>query len=237
MDRLAGNQQAKGRQDRYLRELGLPTLFGAIVLLGSATLLLLANISALRSSLNAIEHTQGILVQLAELEAGILGDELTVRGYALTGDRRFVAFQAGERDKVRRAEAELIRLSASEGDMAGQYRRVFEAVDRHTEIFGRLTGYGPDRAAMVARAIVDPAVRANMAAARTGLAALRTAEVHRLGDRQRRMTNQITRAFALALGIIVAAFLLGGVGVWAARLQSPFERRPRLGERFPASKA
>jgi len=216
-------QDTAGGRYRYLRELGLPILFGAVVLLGSATLLLFANISALNANLRSMEHSQKVLTQIAELETGILGDELTVRGYALTGDARFLAFQKFERAKSDKAKAELLRLSSDEPEHLAEYQRVMRDVAWHEDTFSKLSGYGPDKSQVVAHAIVDPQVRANMKRTRLGLAALRNQEFKDLGDRQRQMTDQISRAFFLAVGIILLAFALGGVGIWAARLQGPRE--------------
>ncbi len=217
----AAQDTASGRY-KYLRELGLPTLFGAVVLLGSATLLLFANVSALRGSLRSIDHSQQVLMHLADLEAAILSNELTVRGYALTGDPRFIRFQKAELAKCEAAKAELLRLSADEPKRAAEYRQVMRQVAWHMGTFARLSGDGPDKAQIVARAIVDPTIRATMQKTRDGVADLRRQEVNDLGERQRLMTDQITRAFVLGAGIIIVAFVLGGIGVWAARLQSPF---------------
>lgn len=221
-----------GGRLRYLRELGLPTLFGAIVLLGSATLLLFVNVSALRANLGSIEHSQQVLMRIADLENGILGDELSVRGYALTGDPRFLAYQKNERAKCDAARAALTRLGAAEPEHAAEYRQVMQYVGWHMDAFGKLT-QGENVSLVVSRAIVDPVIRANMKRTRNGLAALRKQEVQDLGDRQRLMANQISRAFALAIGIIVAAFVLGGVGVCGAAAVA----RPWAGEKRKAMKA
>ena len=205
----------------HLREMGLPILFGAIVLLVSATLLLGVNISALRGNLDRMDHSQKVLNEIADLETGILGEEMIVRGYALTGDASFLRMQkSGERrrDIARNA---LLRLMAAEPQRAEQFRQVMLDVARHVEIFGKLSGIGPDRAQIVARAIVNPDVRSNMRRTRDGLAALRSQELRDLSAHQRDITNQLSRAFLLAMGIIIAAFLLGGVGVWTAQLKPP----------------
>ena len=77
----------------HLREMGVPILFGAAVLLVSATLLLSANISALRGNLSRIALSQNVLTQIADIESGMLGNELTVRGYALTGHPSFLGLE------------------------------------------------------------------------------------------------------------------------------------------------
>jgi CHASE3 domain sensor protein len=205
----------------HLRDLGLPTIFGAIVLFVSATLLLGVNVSALRSNLKWMEHAQKTLMCMADIETGILGDELTVRGYALTGDKRFLRFQELERAKSLKAANDLTDLTAAEPEHAAQFRQVRRDFDRHMQIFGELRGKSSE---VVAKAIVDPAIRANMKRTRNGLAALRAAEMRDLGERQREMTAQISRAFLLAVGIIIAAFVLGGFGLVAAQFHLSLRR-------------
>lgn len=222
-----------GGRHNHLRELGLPTLFGAIVLLGSATLLLFANVSALRGSLHSMEHSQHVLLRLADLEAAILSNEMTVRGYALTGDPRFIRYQKMELAKSDAARTELLRLSADQPQRAAEYRSVMHDVALNVGTFAKLSGSGPDKAQIVVRAILDPGTRATMKRTRDGLTALRLQEIRDLGERQRLMADQISRAFLLAAGIIVVAFVLGGIGVWAARLQSPFSRTTRTGVKGP----
>lgn len=201
--------------------MGLPILFGAVVLLVSAALLLGANIAALRGNLAWMDHSQQVLNQIADLETGVLGEEMIVRGYALTGDGSFLWMQKSGERRRNIARATLIRLMAAEPQRAEEFRQVLQDITRHTEIFGKLSGIGPDRAQIVARAIVNSDVRSNMRRTRDGLAALRAAEMRDFATRQRDITNQLARAFFLAVGIIVTAFLLGGIGVWAAQIKAP----------------
>jgi CHASE3 domain sensor protein len=222
---VSGSASQAGAVKRsHLRELGLPTLFGAVVLLVSATLLLGANIAALRGNLRWMEHSQAVLTHLDILEAAVLSEELTVRGYALTGDARFLGYQKNERGRCIRALTELKRLGADDTLRAKEFGAVNQNARTHLDLFGKLVIQGPDRAAVVARAIVDPVVRDNMYRTRKSMEALRAAALHDLGERQLDLTDQLGRAFLMAVGIIIAAFLLGGVGVWAAQLKAPQHR-------------
>lgn len=204
----------------HLHDMGLPILFGAVVLLVSAAMLLGANISALRGNLAWIERSQQVLNQIGILEAAVLSEEMTVRGYALTGDQRFIVYRKNERLRCRNSLAELRRLSAGSHRVA-QFAALDRAVQRHLDLFGSLAINGPDRTQVVARAIVDPVVRENMTRTRDGLERLRAAELKDLGARERDVTNQLAHAFFLAVGIILAAFLLGGIGVWAVQIKAP----------------
>jgi CHASE3 domain sensor protein len=201
--------------------MGLPTMFGAIVLLVSATLMLGANISALRANLVWLKHSQQVLSQVDILEAAMLSEELTVRGYALTGDQRFSRYQQDERGRCRAALAELSRLAAADERRAPEFAAVQRYNTEHLAVFGKFANIGPNHAAVVAAAIVDPAVRENMRRTRKSIEALRAAALNDLAERQRAITDQIGRAFFLGVGIIVAAFLLGGVGLWTAQLKAP----------------
>jgi CHASE3 domain sensor protein len=196
-------------------------MFGAIVLLVSATLLLGANVSALRASLARMDHAQKVLNTISGLETGLLGEEMIVRGYALTGDASFLRMQKIGAQNRETAREELASLMASEPQRAAQVRQVMHDIARHVEIFGSLSGKGPDKAAEVARAIVDPGVRDNMRSVRRGLRQLRAAELDELSSHQRDITGQLGRAFSLAVGIIITAFVLGGIGMWAAQLKGP----------------
>lgn len=205
----------------YLHDLGLPIMFGAVVLLVSATLLLGANISAVRANLAQIAHAQQVVNTISELETGMLSDEMVVRSYALTGDPSFMRvrqFGGASRERARR---DLTRLMATEPKRVDAVRQVMADIARHVEIFDSLGGNGPDKAGIVARAIVNPDVRDNMRRVRTGLRQLRTAELTDLGARQRDVTEQLGKAFFLAIGIIITAFVLGGIGIWAAQLAHP----------------
>lgn len=208
----------------HLRELGIPTIFGAAVLFVSATLLLGVNISALRGNLIWAQHAQLILQHTSALDAGILGEELTVRGYALSGDKRFLDFQNSERNKIRAAVRALDRLAATDPEEMQILRTFRRDVDRHLATFGGLKGIGPDKASLVARAIVDPDIRASTKRVRSGLAKLTTVEQNELAKREGEMASQISQAFVLGIGIILAAVLLGGFGLMASQLHISLRR-------------
>lgn len=208
----------------HLRELGLPTIFGAAVLFVSATLLLGVNISALQDNLSLLQHCQEVLSNVTTLETAIMGDEMTVRGYALTGDKRFLEYQDNEHLKAVLAMRALDRLTESESEHAKLNAEVRNNVVRHLAIFGALKGSGPEKAALVAKAAIDPNIRAITGRARRGLAELRSQEQAKLAARQREMAAQISRAYFLSIGIILAAVLLGGFGLLASQLHISFRR-------------
>ena len=204
-----------------LRELGLPALFGAAVLFFSAAMLLGVNISAMRGNLAWIEHTQKILLEISVAEAGVVGDELTVRSYALTGDPRFLVYQRTERQKLTRAGAQLESLAALEPGGAERMRKIHAYVVRHMALYASITGLGPDKASIVGGVINDDSKRAIMFTLRGALVSYRADEMRILGERQHNLTQQLSQAFVLAIGIIFAAFVLGGIGLLISQFQIP----------------
>lgn len=213
------------RKSLILRELGLPTLFGAAVLLFSATMLLSVNISAMQDNVGWIQNIQKILLVISDAEAGVVGEQLTVRSYALTGDERFLGFQTIERTKLDRAMAKLETLAAVEPGGRARVHAIHQLVDRHTALWESLRGFGPDRAALVGQAIQDKNKRMIMLGTRKVLADYRADEVRSLGERQEQLTQQLSRAFVLGIGIIIAAFVLGGVGLIAGQFRIPSRLR------------
>jgi CHASE3 domain sensor protein len=138
---------------------------------------------------------------------------MTVRSYALTGDPRFLLYQKAERDKLTKSVAKLETLAALEPDGAARMRKIHGYVIEHMALYAGITGLGPDKASIVGKVINDDSKRKIMFTLRGALASYRADEVRVLGERQQSLTHQLSRAFVLAIGIIAAAFVLGGVGL------------------------
>lgn len=213
------------RRSHILRELGLPVLFGAAVLLFSATMLLGVNISSVRSNVEWIQKNQQILLGVSEAEAGVVGEQLTVRSYALTGNPRFLKYQLTERLRTALAMTSIEALAASDPGEAAQVHKLRALVDAHMALWQRFRGVGPDRAQILAKAIDDDKLREVMLGTRKALAEYRTDKVRAISERQAMLTNDLQRAFFLSVGIIVVAFLLGAAGVAAAQFRIPFGKR------------
>jgi CHASE3 domain sensor protein len=213
------------RKSLVLRELGLPIVFGAAVLLFSATMLLGVNISAMQSDVAWIQNIQQILLAISDAEAGVVGEQLTVRSYALTGNKQFLRYQTIERTKLVRAMNKLETLAAVEPGGQARVHQIRTLVEQHMALWASLRGIGPERAAVLGRAIEDAGKRKIMLGTRKALADYRADEVRSLGARQEQLTRQLSRAFVLGIGIIIAAFLLGGVGVIAGQFRIPSRLR------------
>jgi CHASE3 domain sensor protein len=201
-----------------LRQIGTPTLIGSVVLLISALLLLGANVSALRNSFAWVQRTDDVLVQLSEVELRLVGNELTVRGYALTDDPIFLSYQKSEQKQMATAMGKLTTLIAEEPSQKNRFAALRSLVDKRMTHFAYLTSLGPGHAQEVAVAIRDPGKRAVMRAARVQVATMRDEELKLLADRQAAVAAQSTRAYELAIGIVVLAFLFGGLGLAFAQI-------------------
>ena len=200
-----------------VRRLGMPALVIAVAMLVAAVLLLGVNVSALRGSFEWVQKSDDILLEISEVENAVIGHELTVRGYALSNDPVFLRYEDSERGHIARAMHRLAALASGDPQQTRLESDLQRSIARHTAVFSQLTALGPGHAADVARAIRDPAKRSVMAAARDGIEAFRTAELAILAQRQARAARQASRTYGLAVGIVMAAFLLGGLGVFVSQ--------------------
>ena len=202
----------------YLRQIGTPTLIGSVVLLICALLLLGANVSALRDSFVWVQRTDDVLVQLSEVETRLVGNELTVRGFALTDDPVFLTYQKSEQDQMAAAMGKLTTLIAEEPSQASRFTVLRGLVDKRLTHFTYLTSLGPGHAQEVAVAIRDPDKRAVMRAARAQVITMRAEELKLLANRQAAVAEQSTRAYELAIGIVILAFVFGALGFAFAQI-------------------
>ena len=199
-------------QRGHLRQTGSSCLFGAVVLLLSGMTLLGANVSKLRDSYTRVQHSNAVLLQLGEVDAKLVGVEMTVRGYALTDDPAFLKYQKSEREHTTAAMDKLATLIGTDAARASSYRLLKSLVAKRLALYAYLSGLGPGHAHDVAVAISDPAKRNDMYNARILMARLRDDEMKLLAERQDAATQQAAYSYKLALMIVVLAFVLSAVG-------------------------
>ena len=202
----------------YLRQIGTPTLIGSVVLLICALLLLGAKVSALRNSFAWVQRADDVLVQLSEVETRLVANELTVRGYALTDDPVFLTHQKSEQNQMATAIRKLTALIADEPLQKNRFATLRSLVDKRMAHFAHLTSLGPGHAQDVAVAIRDPQERTVMRAARAQVITMRNEELKLLADRQAAVAEQSTRAYELAIGIVVLAFVFAVLGFAFAQI-------------------
>jgi len=197
----------------HLREIGTPALFAAVVLLLSAMSLLGVNVSMMHHNFDWVQQADDVLQQISAVESGVIGDELSVRGYALTDDPRFLLYQQSNRHNAVDSMNKLRALVADDASQAARFAQLREIVNKHASIFGALTRSGPGHAQEVASAILDRGNRAVMDDMRTQLSSFRTYELRLLSERQAAAAKQVSRTYGIAVGIVVLAFLLGALGL------------------------
>jgi CHASE3 domain sensor protein len=199
-------------QRGYLRQIGTPVLFAAVVLLLSGVLLLSANVAALRKSSAFVDRTNHTLLQIAEVDARLVGVEMTVRGYALTDDPAFLEYQNNERARLKIAMDKLAPLIADEASQTSGFSRLQVVVAKRLALYAYLSGLGPGHAKAVAAAITDKAKRRGMIEARATLNAMRDRQLQFLAERQATASLQAGRTYELAIGIVVLAFVFSALG-------------------------
>ncbi len=197
----------------HLRQAGTPTLFAAVVLLLSAMALLGVNITELRRSYAVIQRSNATLLEIAEVDAKLVGVEMTVRGYALTDDPKFLRYQHYERSHTMTAMDKLAQLVADQPAQMRRLELLRGLVAKRLALYSQLSGLGPGHASDVAAAITDPKKRDDMLSARLTLQAMRDDQLKLLASRQ--ATVRASGGAHLQTGLCLRHF---GIPVKCARL-------------------
>jgi CHASE3 domain sensor protein len=199
----------------HLREAGIQILAAAVGLLIASILLLAMNISHLRESFAQDERTDQAILLIDQVEARLLGVEMTVRGFALTDDAAFL--QRGDRDRksLQTAVTKLAAIMADEPTQKSRFAAMHALVRQRLDLYAYLAT--DEHAREVARAITDPQTRKVMSNAREKLKELREAEIALLGQRQAAMIAEARHTFYLAVGIVVLAFVAGALGLFLSQ--------------------
>jgi CHASE3 domain sensor protein len=196
-----------------LREVGLPMLLAAAVLLLSAMVLLGANISELRRTNTEVQRTNAALLDLAEINTLVMGIDMTVRGYALTDDPEFLVYETDNRARLHIAVDHFASLVKGEPEWAGRIAALRKLIAKHEALFLDLSALGPGHAREVGAAIADPVKRQARYDVQNTLTGMRTDELTQLSALQEKTEGQIRRTNYLAFGIFFLAFFAGLFGV------------------------
>ena len=201
-------------QAGQLHHLGVQMVGAAGVLLLSSVILLGMNVTELQRSFAWVQDSDSELIDISGVEKHLISTELTVRGYALTGDPTFLRYNAFARRGLR---ATLGRLDRSLADdppaMKRQLARVRVLVERRLRAFSRLLALGPAHADTVAVVIRDSGYRDLMRQTRAAIYALRDAELRELAGRQAVAARRVDQSYRTAVGMIVLAFAAGIPGL------------------------
>jgi CHASE3 domain sensor protein len=197
----------------HLRSAGIQILIVAIVMLLSGMVLLGANLKEMRRSDAWVQRSNAVLLRLAEVNAQLIDIEMSVRGLALTKDPAFQRYQARAQADTRTVMHNLLRAVGNEPEQLARYDRLKALMLKRMALFLRLSRLGPNCAADVARAIVDPEVRADRFTAADILTAMRSYELRQLAARQKAAQIDAEQSYGLAIGIVATAFLLSALGL------------------------
>ena len=195
-----------------LRDVGVPTLFAAFVLFGTAMAMLGANVSAVRESYGWVQRSNSALLDIAEINSLVMGIDMTVRGYARTDNSDFLVYEADNRKRLGMRIDHLAFLTTDDPGQSASLAKLRALVAKHEALFSQLSNLGPGHAKDVAAVIVDPEKRKIRYAVQDTLTVMHDGEMKRLAARQRTAERQVSRAFNLALGIVLFAFVAGGIG-------------------------
>ena len=194
------------------RDLGIPALVVSLVLLVSAMTLMGASVSELRSSYARTQQTNQALVEIAMMNTGILRVEMTVRGYALSGDTSYLTWQKMAKDGLNVRLATLDKLFGdSQEERAGiaALRRLLAA---HMAYFDRLALLVKDDRPSAIAEIVDYSKKVKRRPIEDLLVDLRNGQTRRLGDQHREAETRVVSAYRYAIAISTLAALFGAVG-------------------------
>lgn len=203
--------------------MGSPLLAMAVALLVTAVALLGMNVTLQQKNYEAVQGCNAELLQISEVDKRLMGLELTVRGFALTDDERFITYYKSELQQIRAALAALSR--DMDDDPPSVQRALADlktAVKKRLADLEALVELGPGQAQVVAVAIRNKDYRATMYAARAKVADLKKIELQELSDRQAYFVERTNATFVEAVAIVFAAFVLGAAGVFLLKVGRAF---------------
>jgi len=204
-------------QNGHLRSAGTEILVGAIMLLVAGMVLLSANVSELDTMDALVQRSNTALLQISEVYGKTTGVEMTMRGYALTGDPSYLRGHHDDDKLLRDTVNRLADTLSGQPDEAVKLAKLRGFLTRRRQTFQRLADLGPGHAKEIAETIVDPQVRNDRYAALGILYDIRKDELKILADRQTASERNVAQTYHLALGIVALAFLLALIGLMLSR--------------------
>lgn len=193
-----------------LREMGLPMLVVSLVLFVSAMTLLGANVSELRRGYARVQQANEALLELETVNNDILRIEMTVRGYALSGDPIYLTWkqmaESGLHDRV-------AGFDTIFGDnQRANVRELKRLLAEHCFFFDRLAERVPKERDAVVAAVVAYGKNVGRKRIEDLLLVMRSAEMKNLAQEQVLAENRVVNAYFYAIGMSAAALLFAGFG-------------------------
>jgi CHASE3 domain sensor protein len=195
-----------------LRELGISALFAAVVLFVAAMAMLNENVNHLRESFTWVEQARTVQKQIDAVNNRLNGIEMTVRGYALTGDTAFQRRHRTTRGYLVTALRALRNATSDEPALRAEYAKLEMAVASHEALYDTLIVLGPERQSVVAEAITSPQKRRYNQQAIAALDRMEAVALKFMADRHSEAERKAQMTYRLAIGIAVFAFFVGSCG-------------------------
>jgi CHASE3 domain sensor protein len=210
------------------RDLGLPALVASLVLFVSAMALLGANVSELRNGYARVQQTNNALVQIAMINADILRIEMTVRGYALSGDPHYLAWQKMSEDGVNKRVAVLAKMVADDPEERRDVATLNALLIEHRTYFQAMAKLATTDRDRVIAEMVDYSKKVKRRPIETLLADMRDDETRRLAQQEQEGERRVVVGYRYAVGISAIALMLGALG-FALILHDRNTRRRQVG--------
>lgn len=197
----------------HLRAVGVEMLVGAFMMLIAGMILMGASMSSLRELGLSARVSQDALQHIVEIDSGILSTELSMRGYALTGDPYYVDRYQTRAQELRTSVVHLRQILTGAHSGTQQLERLSLFVDQRLGRFQMLIDAGPAKRDVLTAEIVSPALRGERVSARDLLETMRRKEIRQLEDRQAQAETELKQSFILSTVIVVLAFCLAVLGL------------------------
>ena len=199
--------------DRGLfHDLGVPALVASLVLFVSALTLLGANVSELRASYARVHQANEALLQMATINADILRIEMTVRGYALSGDPQYIVWQKMAADALDGRLAKLEVLVADDNDERTDIAALKKLLQSHRAYFESMARLVPTDRSRVVVEMVDYSKKVKRRPIENLLSDMRVDEARVLAREEQEAEVRVVNAYRYAIGISTVALLLGAIG-------------------------
>jgi two-component system, LuxR family, sensor kinase FixL len=191
----------------------------ALGLVAVALLALVFTLNRLHDSFAWVQHTDDVLLAVAQVDGDIIVAESAERGYLLTGDQDYVtSFERTETSIV----GSLVALRGLVADNAGQVARLDQMqtnIEKRLNEFRQVIALGPSHMAEAVAVIRGGAREQLTTAARAQLLAFRRTELDLLGKREATASREATVSTALTGVASVVAILSAAFGLFLFQRQ------------------
>ena len=186
------------------------------------------NLGHMRESFAWVQHTDEVLSQASEMDAGVVEAESAERGYLLTGDDDFRSAFIGLRDELPRQREKLLNLVSDNPQQQGILKRVQPLLDARLRQLDEAVQLGPAQLAAALLIVREAKFQRLTAQIREGLAEFRSTEVNLLAQRQRQAELAIVGSIAFAIATMILALASAALVVWLFQRSQAANREREL---------